>query len=75
MVATGGYLLAMGRLRQCVATAHLDRADRWRTRRRGEAPARSRLPIAALVTPIGAAALTGLAGIVAGMFAPRPQAG
>ena len=34
----------------------------------------TRLPIAALVTPIAAAVLTGLAGIVAGVFARSPQA-
>ena len=35
----------------------------------------TRLPIAALVTPAAAAVLTGLAGIIAGVFARPPQAG
>jgi hypothetical protein len=35
----------------------------------------TRLSIAALVTLIAAAVLTGLAGIIAGMFARPPQAG
>jgi hypothetical protein len=35
----------------------------------------TRLPIAAMVTPIAAALLTALAGIIAGVFSRPPQAG
>ncbi len=89
MVATGGYLLAMGRLRGrsshqpiwiglTVATLMV-----WLLAtilsialpvvETGTDP--TRLPVAALVTPIAAAVLTGLAGIIAGMFARPPRAG
>ena len=88
MVATGGYLLAMGRLRGSssrrpiwigltVATLTV-----WLLAtilslalpvvETGTDP--TRLPIAALVTP-AAAVLTVLAGIIAGVFARPPQAG
>ena len=35
----------------------------------------TRLPIAAMVAPMAAAALTGLAGIIAGVFSRPPDAG
>jgi hypothetical protein len=89
MVATGGYLLAMGRLRGSasrqpiwvgltVATLAV-----WLLAtilsialpvvETGTDP--TRLPIAALVAPIGAAVLSGLAATFAAVFARPPQAG
>jgi hypothetical protein len=89
LVATGGFLWAMGRLRGnasrrpiwiglTVATLTV-----WLVAtilsitlpvvETGSDP--TRLPIAAMVTPIAAAVLTGLAGIIAGVFSRPPQAG
>ncbi len=88
-VATGGFLWAMGKLRGSasrrpiwigltVATTAV-----WLLAtilsitlpvvETGSDP--TRLPIAAMVTPIAAAVLTGLAGIIAGVFSRPPQTG
>ena len=87
LVATGGFLWAMGKLRGSasrrpiwiglgVATLTL-----WLVAmvlsialpvvETGTDP--TRLPIAAMVTPVAAAVLTGLAGIIAGVFSRPPQ--
>ena len=89
LVATGGFLWAMGKLRGngsrrpiwiglAVATLTV-----WLVAtilsitlpvvETGSDP--TRLPIAAMVTPIAAAVLTVLAGIIAGVFSRPPQAG
>ncbi len=88
LVATGGFLWAMGKLRGSasrrpiwiglgVATLTV-----WLVAtilsitlpvvETGSDP--TRLPIAAMVTPIAAAVLTALAGIIAGVFSRPPQA-
>jgi hypothetical protein len=88
MVATGGYLLAMGRLRGSASRRPIwigltaATLTVWLLAtilsialpvvETGTDP--TRLPIAALVTPVAAAVLTGVAGIVAGVFARSPQA-
>jgi hypothetical protein len=89
LVGTGGFLWAMGKLRGSalrrpiwigltVATLTV-----WLLAtilsitlpvvETGSDP--TRLPIAAMVAPIAAAVLTGLAGIIAGVFSRPPQAG
>jgi hypothetical protein len=88
MVATGGYLLAMGRLRGSASRRPIWIGLTAATLtvyllatilsialpvvETGTDP--TRLPIAALVTPVAAAVLTGVAGIVAGVVARSPQA-
>jgi hypothetical protein len=88
MVATGGYLLAMGRLRGSASRRPIwigltaATLTVWLLAtilsialpvvETGTDP--TRLPIAALVTPVAAAVLTGVAGIVAGVVARSPQA-
>ncbi len=88
LVGTGGFLWAMGKLRGnalrrpiwigltvatltvwLVATILTITLPVVET---GSDP--TRLPIAAMVTPIAAAVLTGLAGIIAGVFSRPPQA-
>jgi hypothetical protein len=89
LVATGGFLWAMGRLRGsasrrpiwiglAVATITV-----WLLAtilgialpvvETGSDP--TRLPLAAMVGPMAAAGLTGLAGIIAGVFSRPPEAG
>jgi hypothetical protein len=89
LVSTGGFLWAMGKLRGdavrrpiwiglsvvaltvwLVATILSITLPVVET---GSDP--TRLPIAAMVTPIAAAVLTVLAGIIAGVFSRPPQAG
>jgi hypothetical protein len=89
MVATGAYLVAMGGLRGrasrrpvwigltvailavwLLATILSIALPVVET---GTDP--TQLPIAALVTPVAAAVLTGLAGVIAGVFARSPQTG
>ncbi|MGH9290013.1 MAG: hypothetical protein ACRD0V_17255 [Acidimicrobiales bacterium] len=88
LVATGGFLWAMGKLR-----GNASRRPIWiglaaaalsvwlvatilsitlPVVETGSDP--TRLPIAAMVTPIAAAVLTSLAGIIAGVFSRPPQA-
>lgn len=89
LVATGGFLWAMGRLRGTVSRRPIwiglavATVAVWLVAtivsitvpvvETGSDP--TRLPIAAMVAPMAAAGLTGLAGIVAGVFSRPPEAG
>jgi hypothetical protein len=89
LVSTGGYLWAMGKLlgdaarRPIWIGLSVATLTVWLVAtilsitlpvvETGSDP--TRLPIAAMVTPIAAAVLTVLAGIIAGVFSRPPQAG
>jgi hypothetical protein len=89
LVATGGFLWAMGKLRGSASRRPIwigltvATIAAWLLAtilsitlpvvETGSDP--TRLPIAAMVTPIAAAVLTGLAGIIAGVFSRPPPTG
>jgi hypothetical protein len=81
LIATGGFLWAMGKLRG--SGSRRPTVTVWLVAailsialpvvETGSDP--TRLPIAAMVSPVAAAVLTVLAGIVAGVFSRPPQVG
>jgi hypothetical protein len=89
LVATGGFLWAMGKLRGSASRRPIWIGPAVVTLtvwlmatilsialpvvETGTDP--TRLPIAAMVTPVAAAVLTVLAGVIAGVFSRPPQAG